>query len=931
MRTTPLGNRLVLLAAVAIIPLAVMSGVGFAALLRQQQVATEQAAMNLTRALATAVDNELRSSVTALQTLALNPDIGALDSAGLARAHALAEGVLSTRPEWLAVRLLTPSGEVAFSTGTPYGTRHGASMEPASVTETTDTKAPVVGLLRRGREGDFGVPVRVPVVRGSQLRYVLTGVIRPDAILEVVQRQRIPGDWVVSVFDSTNQRVARSREHAAFLGRGPAQTLQGMIERLGDAGETFGATETIEGVSVHTAVVRIPGVRWTVALGVPTAVTTDAVRDSALAYGGGLLLSLVLAGAAAWWVSRGIARPMARLRQTADAVGAGGSVDATASGVTEIDAVADALVAAAALRQRAESERENLLQNERAARAAAEQAQRRLQILANASALLSTTLEEDSTLRAIGAVIVPDIADLCRLDLLDAKGALQRKLTHHGDPDRARAIDAYTRGRSVGPEVEGSFPWAIATGRTFMANFDGPESNDITDPTFRQFARLAGMRATCVVPLIARGRTIGAMAALQSESGRHFSAEDVALVVEVARRAALALDNVRLYAEAQAALEQAQVASRAKDEFLAVLGHELRNPLAPIVTSLELMARRGPQADARERQVIERQVKHLSRMVDDLLDVSRITSGKVQLHRQPVDLRDVIARALELTQPAIDERAITPAVKLPAEPVHVDGDPVRLTQVFCNLLNNAAKFSDAKGAIGVELSCDGDAARVAVWDRGVGISAALLPHVFKPFVQGDSAMQRGAGGLGLGLAIARNLVELHGGTIRADSAGPGWGSRFEVTLASLRQAVAPPPARSAAGSAPRSGARLLIVDDNQDAAETLSELLRFEGHEVVIAHNGADALRILETYQPDVALLDIGLPDMSGHELARQLRRDPRTRAIRLIALTGFGREPDRERARDAGFADHLTKPVDIDALLESLHRQLRAAAAPAT
>jgi CheY-like chemotaxis protein len=318
-------------------------------------------------------------------------------------------------------------------------------------------------------------------------------------------------------------------------------------------------------------------------------------------------------------------------------------------------------------------------------------------------------------------------------------------------------------------------------------------------------------------------------------------------------------------------------------------------------------------------------------MVDDLLDVSRITSGKVQLHRQPVDLRDVIARALELTQPALDERAITPAVRLPAEPVHVDGDPVRLTQVFCNLLNNAAKFSDAKGAIGVELSCDGDAARVAVWDRGVGISAALLPHVFKPFVQGDSAMQRGAGGVGLGLAIARNLVELHGGTIRADSAGPGWGSRFEVTLASLRQAVAPPPARSAAGGTPRSGARLLIVDDNQDAAETLSELLRFEGHEVVIAHNGADALRILETYQPDVALLDIGLPDMSGHELARQLRRDPRTRAIRLIALTGFGREPDRERARDAGFADHLTKPVDIDALLESLHRQLRAAAAPAT
>jgi signal transduction histidine kinase/ActR/RegA family two-component response regulator len=931
MRPKPLRSRLILLVVVAIVPLAVMSGVGLAALLRQQQSVTEQSAINLTRALATAVDNELRSTITALQTLALNPDIGALDAAGQQRAHALAKSVLAARPEWLAVVLLTPSGEVVFSTDSPYGEPMGAAVEPASVAEVAARRTPVVGAMRVGRLGTFGVPVRVPVVRGEQLRYVLTGVIRPDAILDVVQRQRIPAQWVVSVFDASHQRVARSREHAAFIGRPPAQTLQRMIDRIGDAGEAFGATETVENISVHTAVVRIPGVRWTVALGVPTAVTSDAVRDSALAYGGGLLLSLALAGAAAWGVSRGIARPMARLRQTADAVGAGGSVDATTSGVTEIDAVADALVAAAALRQRAEGEREKLLHDERAARAAAEQAQRRLQILANASALLSTTLEEESTLRAIGSVIVPDIADLCRLDLLDADGLLQRKLTHHSDPARARAIDEFTRGRTVGPQVQGSFPWAIATGRTFMANFDSAESTDITDPTFRQFARLAGMRATCVVPLIARGRTIGAMAALQSESGRHFTPQDVALVVEVARRAALALDNVRLYGEAQAALAQAQVASRAKDEFLAVLGHELRNPLAPIVTSLDLMARRGPQVDARERQVIERQVKHLSRMVDDLLDVSRITSGKVQLHRQAVDLRDVIARALELTRPALDDRAIVPDVVLPQEPVHVDGDPVRLVQVFCNLLNNAAKFSRINGRVGVELACDGDAVRVAVWDHGVGIGAALLPQVFEPFVQGDGALQRGHGGLGLGLAIARNLVELHGGTIRADSAGPGHGSRFEVTLQRLHRGALPPTPRAAASSAPGGGARILIVDDNEDAAETLSELLRFEGHEVVTAHTGVDALRIVERYRPQVALLDIGLPDISGHELAQRLRADPRTRAIRLIALTGFGREPDRERARAAGFEEHLTKPVGMEALLESLHRQLQAAAAPAT
>ena len=243
----------------------------------------------------------------------------------------------------------------------------------------------------------------------------------------------------------------------------------------------------------------------------------------------------------------------------------------------------------------------------------------------------------------------------------------------------------------------------IATGQPYLANFESPELSGIVDPIFLAFAKATGMRATCVVPLVARGRTIGAMGAIQAESGRQYSAEDGVLLGELAQRAALALDNVRLFAEAQAALHEAEIANRAKDDFLAMLGHELRNPLAPIVTSLGVMARRYPQAAAPQRLVIERQVAHLSRLVDDLLDVSRIASGKIRLNLERLDLRTVVERALELVEPALETRARRPDVTLPDEPVWVKGDALRLAQIVGNLLTNAAKFSRVEDRIAIEL------------------------------------------------------------------------------------------------------------------------------------------------------------------------------------------------------------------------------------
>jgi signal transduction histidine kinase/ActR/RegA family two-component response regulator len=926
MKTIPLRRRLLILGAAAILPLALMSGVALQALLDQQRRQADQSTLDLARALATAVDTELRLTVSSLQSLALTDPIATANVADLPAAHGFARRVVASRPEWLSVQLAAPDGTALFSTTREFGSPLPPPSEPASIAEVVRTRVPVVGRLRRGPLDRFGIPVRVPVLRDGEVRYVLTAVVRPEAILRVVRQQRIPEDWIVSVFDRGNLRVARSREHDSHLGEPPAPSLMALMAQT-RGNEAIGETSTIEGVRVQTAIARLHSTNWTVALGIPAAVREIAMLESFVAYGGGILLSLGLGGIAAWRMSRSIVEPIGRLRDAALALGRGDPVHDARAEVSEVEAVSDALVAAAAQRRQSEVERERLLDAERDARAAAERAQARLRQLVSAGALLSRSLEEQTALAAIGSVIVPDIADICRIDLLDKDGVLQRKLTRHVDPAREAAMHDFVSAHVSPADSPGSFTWAVATGRTFLANLEPSDIERFTDPGFRSFVVDFGLVAACVVPLVARGRTIGAMCALQASSRRRFSEEDGAGIVELAQHAALALDNVRLFGESRDALRDAEIANRAKDEFLAMLGHELRNPLAPIVTSLEVMERRDARVD-HEREVIERQVAHLSRMVDDLLDVSRIASGKIELRRERVDVRDVIARALELTQPALQGRRPTVA-RVPDTPVWVSGDPVRLTQVVCNLLNNAAKFSPPEQPITVELQSSAEEARLAVVDRGTGIAPALLPHVFERFVQGEQPLHRASGGLGLGLAIAKNLVELHGGTIEVESSGEGQGARFAVTLplAAAGASAASPPAPHRMHPHGRH-ARVLVVDDNDDAAQSLALILRLEGNEVCVARDGHEALALLDEFVPEAAVLDIGLPKMSGYELAAALRADRRTRSIALIALTGYGRGSDRQRALDSGFDEHLVKPVELDALLTTLNRLLAESAA---
>jgi len=553
MTVVPLRRRLLLLAAVVILPLALMSGVALQALLEQQRQQAEQSSLDLVRALATAVDTELRLTVSALQSLALTDPIGSVGATDLASAHRFARRVLAARPEWRGILLASADGTPLFNTALEYGAPGWQIAEPESLAEVVRSGAPVIGPLTKGARGNLGIPVRVPVLQEGKVRYVLTAIVRPEAILRVVSQQRVPEEWIVSVFDSRKVRVARSRDHERFLGVPPGPTLLALMD-LGSRDEAIGPTSTIEGTVVHTAVARIHSTGWTVALGVPASVEASTLRDSALAYGGGILLSLGIGGIAAWRVSHRIASPIARLRDAALALGRGEPVHPAEADVIEVEAVSDALVAAAALRKQNEAEREQLLDAEREARTTAERAQARLQQLVTAGALLSRSLEEETTLVAIGSVIVPHIADICRIDLLDKEGVLQRKLTHHVDPEREKAMLDFVRSHVSTPDSPGSFAWAVATGKTFFATLDPDHADSYADPDFRSFVRDFELRAACVVPLVARGRTIGAMCALQAGSGRGFSEEDGALVVELAQRAALALDNVRLFGESRDAL-----------------------------------------------------------------------------------------------------------------------------------------------------------------------------------------------------------------------------------------------------------------------------------------------------------------------------------------------------------------------------------------
>ncbi|MGV3494044.1 MAG: ATP-binding protein [Ramlibacter sp.] len=388
-------------------------------------------------------------------------------------------------------------------------------------------------------------------------------------------------------------------------------------------------------------------------------------------------------------------------------------------------------------------------------------------------------------------------------------------------------------------------------------------------------------------------------------------------------RRAAEVEREALLARATEALGRAEEAGRSKDEFLAMLGHELRNPLAPMATALHLMARKGDPGTHAEREVMERQVAHMKRLVDDLLDVSRITGKRLAIRMEPLRVAELLRHAAQAVQAVLGLRRFALEIAPAGEDLWVSGDEMRLGQVLTNLLGNAIKFTAPGGAITLRLQRAGEDAEITVADDGRGMPPEVRAHVFDLFYQAPQGTDRSLGGLGLGLAIVHSLVEMHGGTVEAHSDGPGRGSRFVVHLP-LVDAPSDAPSSPAALAPAGAQGRVLLVDDNRDAADTAAALLELSGYELRIAYDPGVALTLLDTFTPDVAVLDIGLPGMSGHELAARIRAHPNGRACHLVALTGYGTAADVARAHEAGFQQHLVKPAPPEALLEAVEAGMK-------
>jgi signal transduction histidine kinase len=733
-RTLPLRQRLLVLVVAAILPVAIVSALALQTIVAQQREQVERAALEIARALTTAVDGELDRSMAVIDALTA---ARALEEQNLRRFHATSRDVLAHNAGWLTVSLADPSGTLLTDARRDFGEPLGPVVESASFDTVVRTRAPTVGFLARGESDIYAVSLRVPVVHDGHLRYVRSALVKTDGFREVVARQQLAEDWVVSVFDAAGRRVARSRQHHEFQGTEASPTLQELMHARGDEGS--GLTRALEGDEIYTAFVRSRKSGWTVAIGIPVAFIDAAVWRSHATYGTGLALSVVLGLLATLGIGRGIARPIDELRSAARALGRREAIVPPRTPIAEIRQVTDALQMAAAERARGEAEREALLAREQEARAAAESA------------------------------------------------------------------------------------------------------------------------------------------------------------------------------------------NRAKDEFLALLGHELRNPLGAIVNAVRLLEHSNIRADdaARSRGIIARQANHLARLTDDLLDAGRAIMGKIVLELRDVDLAAAAAQAVATLESSgrLGKHRVTQDLGT----VWVRADPTRLEQIIANLLLNAITFTPAGGSVSITVGREGADAVLCVADTGIGIRPELLEQIFEPFKQGEPGLDRSGGGLGLGLTVVRKLAALHGGSARAESAGPGHGSTLTVRLPAIE---APRHAPYADVSASTPARDILIVEDNSDARETLRRLLELQGHRVRVAAEGTAALEAVRAAAPDVALVDIGLPGMDGYELARRIRAEAKRHVV-LIALTGYGLLEDRRRSTEAGFDEHLVSLWTVTSSRERFGRRRIASRRP--
>jgi len=532
--------------------------------------------------------------------------------------------------------------------------------------------------------------------------------------------------------------------------------------------------------------------------------------------------------------------------------------------------------------------------------------------LAESSVALAQVADYESTLERIAGLAVPFFADWFGVLVRQPNGELRRMAVRHLNPGREQDVEALYKAYPPSAERPYGAAAVLHSGKPiFASDFDAALQKIARDERHLELMRNLGLKSYICVPMRSRGNIVGVLTFATAESKRTYSDIHFRAAEDLAGRAAIAIENAQL-------LEAMKDADKLKDEFLAMLAHELRNPLAPVRNAVHILRAKSPPNTETQwaQDVIERQVQQMSRLVDDLLDVSRIASGKIELRLERLPISTAVSNAIEVSRPLIERGRHELSITTSPEPLYVQADGARLSQIFSNLLANAAKYTDPGGRIGVAIERERAHAVVRVTDTGMGIPPEMLGRIFDMFVQVGRSGEQSQGGLGIGLTLVKRLAELHGGHVAARSAGLGKGSEFIVRLP-----LAPERAE-AVGAATGSYAaldlglrRILVVDDNKDAADSLGFLLRTHGADVRIAYDGLEAVGAAVAFLPDIVLLDIGLPKLYGYDVARRIR-DARGKEVLLIAITGWGQEEDRRRSREAGFDHHLTKPVQFEQLL---------------
>jgi signal transduction histidine kinase/CheY-like chemotaxis protein len=898
LHTGSVRRQLILTILAALVPLLLFSLALVHALSGKEEEAFRQGLRETARAAAIAVQKELEAHVGALETLAGS---SALDAGDLQAFREQAERAVESRrgQHWIAIALADPSGQQVLNTRHPPGPPLPAVIEPVSFREVLATRRPAIRDLTGAGTGQREFGVRVPVERGGELRYVLTALIGVDALGDVVSALRIPASSVCTILDRQRIIVARSRNAEQFVGKPPPPSYAAAISDRNEGAFTY---DTLEGEAVHTAFSRVPDSGWTVGLGAPVALVAASRRTSLLLLGSAGLLLLGLGVALAAITSRQLTRSIASISSGARALGHGDPVRLEPSGIAEVDRAGRALVEAG-----------NLLRDrEEALRGARAEAVRSADRLRHLQAVTETAFAPRSVPEVLHDILQRARkalgANTATLLLLDAEGRHLVPMHSVGLTEEVELGIRIPLGRGVAGKI-GDSPLGLIV--------PDLQDEEVESPVLR-----SRVQSLVGVPLRSDQRLVGVLQ-VGSAQLHAFAPDDLDLLSLIAERTVLVIENARLLETERLARQEAEAASRTKDEFLAVLSHELRTPLNAVYGWARMLqsGRLGEAEATRALDAIVRNADAQVQLIDDLLDVSRIVTGKMRLDVREIHLETVIEAALDAVRPAAAAKGIQLAPALQPLPGPVTGDPARLQQVIWNLLINAVKFTPAGGRVQVLLRVADGQVEVAVSDTGQGIPAVMLPLIFERFRQVDSSTTRAVGGLGVGLALVRHLVELHGGSVAAESPGEGQGATFTVKLPAARvpgppgsMRALPAPGPSLPGGVLR-GVRTLVVDDDRDALDLVSIVLAGAGAEVRTCASAEEGIAAWREWRPHVLLSDIQMPGEDGYALIRRVRAEEEKggadSSVPAVALTAYGRAEDRTRALSAGFSMHLPKPVD--------------------